>query len=236
MSQPLILTRTQCREIDRRAIEQFGISGLVLMENAGRGLADTLCTLGIAGTVVICCGRGNNAGDGFVLARHLEYRGQRVKVLLWADPETLADDAAANYQIIDRAGIDCQVFRQEPATARLQKELQGAAWTVDALLGTGSRGNPRPPLDDVIETLNGSGVPIMAVDVPSGLDCDTGEPSPQTIRAAHTCTFVSLKPGFLAPTARPFVGELHVADIGVPSRLIEQLRDASSTSATRTEG
>src|SRR5213593_3594583 len=98
MSKPaLILNREQVREVDRRAIDEYGMSGLVLMENAGRGCADKLCELGIAGPVVICCGKGNNAGDGFVIARHLDLRGVAVKVVLWSDPAELQGDAGANY-------------------------------------------------------------------------------------------------------------------------------------------
>ena len=219
----MILNRSQCRQVDRLAVDEYAMTGLVLMENAGRGLADTLCGLGIDGPVVICCGRGNNGGDGFVLARHLDVRGFRVKVLLWAEPDELTGDAAANYEIIRRAGIACHTLGSNAETPRLEREAKDAAWAVDALLGTGGRGNPRPPLDAVIETLNSLDVPILAVDVPSGLDCDTGEAGWPTIRAAHTCTFVAAKPGFLVDDAQRYTGTLHVLDIGVPRKLLERI-------------
>ena len=92
-----MLTRRQVREVDRRAVEDYGMSGLVLMENAGRGVADKLCELGVGGLVVVCCGRGNNGGDGFVIARHLDLRRIAVKVLLLAEPAELTGDAAANF-------------------------------------------------------------------------------------------------------------------------------------------
>ncbi|MHB8898069.1 MAG: NAD(P)H-hydrate epimerase, partial [Thermoguttaceae bacterium] len=92
-----------------------------------------------------------------------------------------------------------------------------------ALLGTGARGEPRPPLDAVIDQLNASRVPILAVDVPSGLDCDTGRPARHTIRAVHTCTFVTPKIGYLKPSAQPFLGQLHVLDIGTPAKLVDEL-------------
>ena len=92
--------------------------------------------------------------------------------------------------------------------------LSGAAWIVDALLGTGSHGDPRPPLDRVIDRINAAGKPILAVDLPSGLDCDTGQPGHPTIRATHTCTFVAAKPGFFVPGAAEYTGQLHIADIG----------------------
>ena len=103
------LSREQVREVDRRAIEEYGISGLVLMENAGRGCADKLCQLGVSGPVVICCGRGNNAGDGFVIARHLDLRGCEVRVLLFCDPSDLRGDAAANFSILAKCDVPVHV-------------------------------------------------------------------------------------------------------------------------------
>jgi len=219
----LTITRDQARQIDRRAIDEFGMSGLVLMENAGRGCTDVLCRLGIAGPVLVCCGKGNNAGDGFVIARHLDLRGHAVQVLLWADPEELAGDARANFHILQKAGVPTEVFGNLHDPARLPTYLTGAAWVVDALLGTGARGEPRPPLDSVIDQLNASGVPVLAVDLPSGLDCDTGEAARHTIRARATCTFLAAKVGFGSPQAAPYTGEIHVLDIGAPRRLVEEV-------------
>ena len=217
------LTREQSRLVDRLAVEEYGFSGLVLMENAGRGTADVLCRLGIDGPVVVCCGKGNNAGDGFVIARHLELRGHSVRVLLWADPEELAGDAAANFHILAKTDVPIEVFGAADDSGRLSKSLDGAAWIVDALLGTGALGEPRPPLDEVIEQLNATAAPKLAVDLPSGLDCDTGSPAKHTIRAAETCTFLAAKPGFFKPEAKPHVGRLHVCDIGVPRKLIDRV-------------
>ena len=183
------LSREAVREVDRRAIEVFGMTGLVLMENAGRGVVDVLCDLGIDGPVAICCGKGNNAGDGFVIARHLELRGFEPRVLLWAQPGELTGDAAANYAILEKAKIAVEVFGSQHDEARLAEALDGAAWIVDALLGTGARGEPRPPLDAVIDQLNSHAASIVAVDLPSGLDCDTGVAAIHTIRAQHTCSF-----------------------------------------------
>ncbi|MBN2581230.1 MAG: NAD(P)H-hydrate epimerase [Pirellulales bacterium] len=221
--QPLTLTREQVRRVDRLAVEEFGMSGLVLMENAGRGVADVLCRLGIAGPVLIACGRGNNAGDGFVIARHLELRGHTVRLALWAAPEELAGDAAANFHILQKTEVPITVFGNQHDAARLETLLAGATWIVDALLGTGARGEPRPPYDSVIEQLNAAAAPRLAVDLPSGLDCDTGRPAAQTIRAAETCSFVAAKPGFFAPGAEDYVGRLHVLDIGVPRLLIQRV-------------
>jgi NAD(P)H-hydrate epimerase len=216
------LNRRQSQEVDRRAVAEYGMTGLVLMENAGRGTVDFLCGQGVAGPVAICCGRGNNGGDGFVIARHLDLRGHTVRVGLWCDPASLQGDAAANYAILSRSDVPIEVFGAQHDPTRLAKLLGGAAWIVDALLGTGSKGDPRPPLDQVIDAINAHRAPKLAVDLPSGLDCDTGVASRHTIRAAHTCTFVAQKPGFLKPGADAYTGRVHVLDIGAPRKLIEE--------------
>jgi len=105
----------------------------------------------------------------------------------------------------------------------LPAELAGASWIVDALLGTGARGEPRPPLDAAIDEINAAVIPILAVDLPSGLDCDTGLPARHTIRAARTCTFVAQKPGFLVAAAQRFLGIVDVVDIGAPRQLTEEI-------------
>jgi NAD(P)H-hydrate epimerase len=220
----IILTREQSRRVDRVAIEEYGFSSLVLMENAGRGVVDVLCKLGISGPVVICCGKGNNAGDGFVVARHLDLRGHGVRVLLWASPEELTGDAAANYHILAKAKVPIEVYAAKHDAVRLSQSIADAAWIVDALLGTGARGEPRPPYDAVIDQLNALSAPKLAIDLPSGLDCDTGLPAKHTIQASDTCTFVAAKQGFLAAEAKQFLGRLHVLDIGTPRCLAERIQ------------
>ncbi len=214
------LTREQSRELDRRAIAEYGISGLVLMENAGRGCVDVLERLGIDGPIVILCGKGNNAGDGFVIARHLEIRGYTCRVLLLGRGEDLRADAAANFAILLKAGVP--IVEQ---AENFDEDSRDCAWIVDALLGTGTQGEPRPPLDAAIDWINArpAHAKVLAVDVPSGLDCDTGQPATHTVRADHTCTFAATKVGFNKPAAQPFTGTVHVCDIGVPPRLIAEL-------------
>lgn len=213
------LSCAQIREIDRRAINDFGIPALVLMENAGRGAAATLLGLGIHGPVVICCGKGNNGGDGLVIARHLHNAEIDVKVLLFAVPADLSADAAANWQPIVKAAIPAEVISNLDER-RLSAELARAEWVVDALYGTGLQGPVRPPLDRVIAAVNASAARIFAVDIPSGLDGDTGEPIGATIRARHTATFVAPKLGYANPAAATWVGKVHVIDIGVPGQLL----------------
>lgn len=224
-----IYTRAQCREIDRRAMETYGLPGIVLMENAGRGTALKLLELGATGPVVVCCGKGNNGGDGLVIARHLDLNGLSVKTLLWAEPRELIGDAAINLQVVKQAGLPLIVCDDRADTQRLQQELSGATWIVDALLGTGAMGEPREPLAGVIDQLNASGLPILAVDLPSGLDADSGQPARHTIRARHTCTFVGPKPGFLTPGAATYTGQVHVIDIGVPRKLLAEISGEANT-------
>ncbi len=220
---PAVLTRQQVREVDRRAIEEYGMTGLVLMENAGRGCVDTLQRLGIHGPVVVCCGRGNNAGDGLVIARHVDLRGFAARVVLCAPPESFSGDAAANYNILARSDVEIINLGETFQSGLLTQALDGADWIVDALLGTGAKGEPRPPLDEVIRTLNEWPAKKLAIDVPSGLDCDTGQRANTTFRADHTCTFVAAKPGFLVEQAKPYVGRVQVLDIGAPRKLIESV-------------
>lgn len=223
-----VLSRDEVRSVDRRAIDEYGMPGVVLMENAGRGATELLRSLGIQGQVVICCGKGNNGGDGFVMARHLDNHGARVCVLLFARPEELTGDAAVNYHVIARAGLKIDVRCDASDTEALRRELAGRDWVVDALFGTGLKGPVRPPFDGIISAINDSGARVLAVDIPSGLDCDTGQPLGATVKALHTATFVALKKGFLEPAAKPWLGQVHVIDIGVPRVLIQQILEARS--------
>lgn len=222
-----VLTRAEVRDVDRRAIEQYHIPGIVLMENAGRGAAELLQRLGCSGKVVICAGKGNNGGDGFVIARHLMNRagdaGLEVEVLLFCEPGELSGDAATNYRILQASGLAGTLLGGRPDPLALHRQLASATWIVDALLGTGTQGEIREPYRTVIEAINASGKRVLAVDLPSGLDCDTGIPLGPCVRADHTATFVARKVGFDAPSAAEWIGELHVIDIGAPARIVAEI-------------
>jgi NAD(P)H-hydrate epimerase len=194
------------------------------MENAGRGCVDVLERLGIDGPVVILCGKGNNAGDGFVIARHLEIRGHECRVLLLGRSEELRGDAATNFAILRKTSVP---IVEQPDD--FDTHGHDAAWFVDALLGTGAQGEPRPPFDAAIDWIDArpAKTQALAVDVPSGLDCDTGQPAIHTVRANHTCTFAAQKVGFMQPAAKGFTGTVHVCDVGVPPRLIDEVLNAS---------
>ncbi|MFO0925039.1 MAG: NAD(P)H-hydrate epimerase [Pirellulales bacterium] len=215
------LTRDEVRSIDQCAIAEFGMSGLVLMENAGRGAAEILHRLGPMGPVVILCGTGNNGGDGFVIARHCELMGIDASVwVLGKDPaairaESMSPDCEANYRIavLGKLAIGHVVQTEDPA---LEEAIQSAAVLVDAVLGTGARGAVRSPFREWIERCNRASGMRIAIDIPTGLDCDTGIADAVCFRADHTITFVAPKIGFRQPTALPYLGQVHVVDIGVP--------------------
>jgi len=218
------MTRQAVREVDRAAIEDFGIPGLVLMENAGRGAAQVVLRLlddAASPRVAIVCGSGNNGGDGFVIARHLHNAHVAVVIYLAVDASRLAGDAQVNYEIARRMGLPIQPLVTEEDLSRAVDRMQHCQVIVDGLLGTGFTGQVRPPFDAVIRQINGlAGPKVVAVDVPSGLNCDTGKPSNATIRADVTVTFVAPKAGFARPGAADYVGRAVVVDIGAPRELI----------------
>ena len=230
------LTREQVRAVDLRAIGEYSLPGIVLMENAGRNAAHLLMSLASSDRldrplrVAIACGRGNNGGDGFVIARHLENLGAEIKLLLACDPAAYRGDAAVNHAVAVRAGIAIEPLESAPAEA-WSAALAGSDWIVDALLGTGASGAPRGPVATAIRAINLARDPhgsdsrpgkIFAVDIPSGLDCDTGLAAGDCVRADATATFVARKIGFDAPGAGAFTGAIHVLDIGVPRRLLDE--------------
>jgi NAD(P)H-hydrate epimerase len=216
-----VMTRDEVREFDRRAVEDLGVPGIVLMENAGRQAADAAARLldqSHGRRALVVAGRGNNGGDGFVVARHLAARGRTVEVLLACEPDKLTGDARTNFLPLAPLGIPVAQLGDDPgaAAAMILRAAQRADLVVDALLGTGLTGQVRQPLRAIIEAMNASGKPVLAIDIPSGLCADTGRPLGAAVRATATATFVAMKKGFLAPGADGYTGRVIVADIGVP--------------------
>jgi NAD(P)H-hydrate epimerase len=230
------LSRDEVRELDHRAIHDYGVPGVVLMENAGRGCAELLMQLNPhRKPTVILCGPGNNGGDGFVIARHLDNHGWPVEVWLFADSQRLTGDAAVNYRPLGPSGIPVYPypdwFASGMGDGKYQADLAAAparwanCWVVDALFGTGLSRGIGAPVELAVAAVNASRAMVLAVDIPSGLDCDTGEPLGPTVRASHTATFVALKAGFRNPKAREWTGEVHVIDISAPRVLVEEYRN-----------
>jgi NAD(P)H-hydrate epimerase len=220
------LTRDEVRRIDTRAAEELGMPTVILMENAGRGAAAWICgEVSAEGQSrgLILCGPGNNGGDGGVVARHLDLWGHSVRVVWFARADRLRGEAAVQFQILARASFDQSCWEDEAAVTpeRLDALLAGADWLVDALLGTGLTRPVEGMLRGVIEAVNRSGKPVFALDLPSGLDTDTGQPLGAAVRARATATFVAPKVGFAAAGAAVYTGAVTTIDIGVPRMLLE---------------
>jgi len=206
------LTRAQMIEVDRLMGEDFGFALLQMMENAGRSLA-ALAQQMLGGRVKqhrisVLCGPGNNGGGGMVAARHLHNMGAQITVVLAAERERLKSAAARQWAILKMIGLD-----------HPQADLEASALILDALLGYGSQDDPHSPIKGWIERANAARIPILALDSPSGLDTTTGRPGEPCMRATVTMTLALPKTGLLAPQARPYVGQLYLADIGVPPEL-----------------
>jgi NAD(P)H-hydrate epimerase len=209
------VTREEMREIERRAVEEFGIGVNELMESAGKAVADAVEERASkASPVVAVCGKGNNGGDGFVAARLLSERGFEVEVLATAssyDPATAAGRNRERARALESIAF-VDRFKRRPM-----------AVIVDALFGTGLsrevRGRERGIIDE-INSLDERWFPVVAVDIPSGMDADTGRPLGAAVRAQVTVTFGLPKAGFRSPEAKPYLGELVVAPIGLPPELL----------------
>jgi len=215
------MSRDEVRAVDRWAIDEIGVAGVVLMENAGRCCADLvkekLRGLG-SPEVCIFCGTGNNGGDGYVIARHLLNAAFKVTVVICGRREKIGGDARINLDVLERLGYTVeQLDPASPEAAPGVRTLAGRAdMIVDALFGTGLQGQLRADYQALVEAINALEVPILAVDIPSGLDCDMGLPLGAAIRAACTVTFVAVKRGFAASSgADTYTGQIYVASIGV---------------------
>jgi len=208
--------QAQMREVDRIAVEDFGLGILQMMENAGRNLAAVaLQSLGAdrSGRVIVAAGSGGNGGGGMCAARHLHNRGVPVSVLLTRPPEELGGAAAVQCRILQQAGVPVRRADQRPET------LQGAVLILDALIGYSLRGAPSGISRALIEQVNASGCPAIALDLPSGLDASSGVTPGVCIRAEQTVTLALPKPGLTNPVA----GALILADIGIPPSVYQQL-------------
>jgi len=221
-----ILNSSQMRAVDRVSIEELGIPGLLLMENAGRSVADLIQAKFSARErehIVVLCGKGNNGGDGFVVARHLKMRGHAPRVVLLADPQSLKGDARANYDHLLRVGLQPAIVTSAEQWQAVRGAVRAATLLVDAILGTGLGGPVEGFLSGIIRDLNGNfaNIPIVAVDIPSGLPSDTGEPLGESLRARCTVTFTAPKWGHIFPPNCERVGELVVTPIGTPPSVYE---------------
>jgi ADP-dependent NAD(P)H-hydrate dehydratase / NAD(P)H-hydrate epimerase len=213
------------REVDRWAIQERGVPGLELMERAGAGVADAVERLAPDGPVTVVCGKGNNGGDGLVVARLLRHGGRTLTVVCVADPADYSGDAHANLERLPGeppVGLDGAPWPApgaragEPAGPPLTELLASSAVVVDALLGTGFQGEPHGAVAEAIDAVNRAGAPVVSVDVPSGVDASTGTIRGGAVRASVTVSFHAAKPGLWIRPGKANAGEVQTIDIGIP--------------------
>lgn len=210
----VVVTAGEMREIDRWAIEEIGVPGMLLMENAGLGVVaavEELAACGQERRVLVFCGRGNNGGDGMVAARHLRNRGFQVEVYLLGEASEVRGDARVNLRILPGFGLEARTLREKRELQRIRR----GGIVVDALLGTGISGPVRGFTADVIAWINRARMPVVSVDLPSGLNGDDGT-FVTCVHADVTATMAALKRGLLLPPGREMAGDVRVVDIGSP--------------------
>ncbi|MBW2099946.1 MAG: NAD(P)H-hydrate dehydratase [Deltaproteobacteria bacterium] len=214
-----LVTTEEMQEIDRQTIHSFGIPGRVLMENAGRGatrfLFEEFQALAIK-KVGVAAGHGNNGGDGFVIARYLAQKGIKVTVYLFASRSMVKGDAAANLNLLDPLNVDILEIPDPKAFEHYKASMTRQDIWVDAILGTGLKSDVKAYFKQIIDVINSLNKPVFAVDIPSGLNSNTGKPCGTCIRAQATATFAFAKTGHLLFPGADYTGKLKIVDIGIP--------------------
>jgi hydroxyethylthiazole kinase-like uncharacterized protein yjeF len=222
----ILVTAGEMQEMDRQAIETNGIAGLELMESAGRGAASALLDQfadKVQTGIAIVCGKGNNGGDGFVIARYLAEEGFDVTVYLLAQTAAVKGDAAVNLERLASIKIPLIEIPDEDSFLKAKASLTGFGLLVDAILGTGLTSDVRGFFKTVINFINSSRIPVFAVDIPSGLNSDTGQPCGTCIRANGTATFAFAKIGHYLYPGAEYTGKLKVIDIGIPGAVAQSV-------------
>ncbi|HEY6951425.1 MAG TPA: NAD(P)H-hydrate dehydratase [Bacteroidota bacterium] len=227
-----LVSAAEMKWCDETTIKGFGIPGLLLMENAGGAVARFIgTTLGtVAGKhIVVFCGKGNNGGDGFVVARHLANEGAIISVFMTSGPPELKGDALTNFTILKklsgRTEPPIELQRYARSSVGKLKTIDGI---VDAIFGTGFSGTVKQPILGLVEWINDQKAPVFAVDIPSGLNATDGTVVNAAVRATHTITFGLRKSGLLLNDGREYAGNVHVADIGIPN-VVTQAKVLSKT-------
>ena len=216
----VVMSRDEVRSFDHWAINTLGIPGVVLMENAGRNCAEIIKSLLASKTapkLVIFCGTGNNGGDGFVIARYLLSWNFKVSVFIVGRQSKIKGDAKINLDILEKMGQKTEQIEldKENIAAYIKNSVKDADLIVDAIFGTGLTGRLDDKYRKLINAINSLNIDILSVDMPSGLDCDTGEVLGAAVKADYTITFVAFKKGFAAEAAKSFTGKVYVVSIGI---------------------
>src|SRR5437867_11005612 len=221
-----VLNSVQMREADRRTIEEIGISSLVLMENAGRQVVAAMEAMHgelLERQVAVLCGHGNNGGDGFVVARTLMQRGVSVSVFLIGSVPDVRGDARINLEILGRLGLTVVEVADSQAWELHFSEVSDCTLIVDAIFGTGLNAPVSGFIESVIADVNASGIPVVSIDLPSGLSADSADPIGDSIEAGLTVTLAAPKLPLVLPPAETRAGDIVIADIGIPTDVIESV-------------
>ena len=222
-----LVTASEIQKMDKLTIESFGIPGRILMENAGRGATEIFFEkFGdvTAKRVAVAAGRGNNGGDGFVIARYLAWKQVKVTVYLLSKKTVIKGDAAANLKLLDSLNIPVIEIDDKKAFAKHRTSMAHQEIWVDAILGTGLRSQVKGYFRQIIEFINSLNKPVFAVDIPSGLNADTGQPCGACISAQATATFAFAKTGHILFPGADYTGSLEIVNIGIPHHIAEQVK------------
>lgn len=216
------VTSAEMKKIDRTAISRFGIPALLLMENAGRAVAHKALSIlkrRRSARVSILCGYGNNGGDGFVAARHLLNENMKVDLYLIGRIRPLSPEASMNFDILKKMGLKTMRIYRSYQIQALSQKIKKCGLVVDAIFGIGLRGRLDIFYQVLFENLNSCGVPVLAVDIPSGLDSDTGSALGSAVKARYTLAMGFPKKGFRQKKAKKYIGNLMIADISLPKKI-----------------
>ncbi len=225
MSEDRAVSVREMQALDRIAQEHYGIPSAVLMERAASAVYVLVsqCAEQHVGRICICAGHGNNGGDGMAVARLLDVDGRDVEVWLVNEPNRLQGDAALQWAILQRMGVCCRVMPDTQSVCAAAEDLASAGLVVDALLGIGVSGDVREPIRSCIELINHREVPVISIDVPSGMDADTGEPFGVCVQATWTVTFGAMKTGLVSDQGARFAGQILVDTISIPREAFQLL-------------
>jgi NAD(P)H-hydrate epimerase len=213
------VTAEEIRRLDQLAIRDYSIPSLLLMENAGRSVSDVISRQYKPCKVLIFIGKGNNGGDGLVVARHLVNLGYSAQVILLEDPSHLKTDPLLNFSIIRKMNIPC-VLGATVSEEKIVEYCREAELVVDAIFGVGIHSPVCGIFQEAIRAINKSQKPVLSIDIPSGLDADTGQVHGIAVRAKKTVTLTLPKKGLFEGEGPRYAGEIDVADVGIPRELL----------------
>ncbi len=218
-----VLTPSEMKNIDKKAINEFGIDGKILMENAGRGVFETILMKGFeTSKITVLCGKGNNGGDGFVIARYFINRGSEVNIYVYGDINELKGEALYHFELLEM--LKPKIKPLNPSDPELRFDLLTSDIVIDALFGTGFKGELPKEIRIILPLLKEKRGKLVAVDIPSGVDGETGEAEPPVPEADLTVTFAYPKLGHYLYPGRKKVGELYLVDIGIPKHYADEIR------------